>query len=419
MSGRPPPRRIDRLRQSDFRRLAAFIQDYSGIKMPPSKITMLEGRLRHRVRDTGAANLAEYCRMLFEHDGLRTEAMHLIDAVTTNKTDFFREPEHFRILVPRGAADAVDRPACRRQAHFKLWSAACSTGAEPYTLAMVLADWRGQRTAAALFHSWQPTSPPRCCSVAQPRHLHPRRWSRPVPPEFRQRYLLRSRDRARRLVRMVPELRACVKFGRLNLMDAEYPVDHDIDVDLLPQRLIYFDKPTQQRGTAAAVSAPASRRLSFPRSFGIDRRIGPAAVHGRQHRARVEDAAMKAADQGPDRRRFRRGAPDAGADPRSDPDIEVMARPPIRSSPLGASRAEMPDVITLDVEMPRMDGITFLRKLMAQRPIPVVMCSSLTEQGSETLMQALEAGAVDVILKPRLGTAQFLHGIEACAFAKR
>jgi chemotaxis response regulator CheB len=66
---------------------------------------------------------------------------------------------------------------------------------------------------------------------------------------------------------------------------------------------------------------------------------------------------------------------------------------------------EIPDVITLDVEMPRMDGITFLRKLMAQRPIPVVMCSSLTEAGSETLLQALEAGAVDIILKPKIGVA--------------
>lgn len=92
----------------------------------------------------------------------------------------------------------------------------------------------------------------------------------------------------------------------------------------------------------------------------------------------------------------------------SDPDIQVLGT---ASDPFVAARrlqAELPDVITLDVEMPRMDGITFLRKLMAQRPIPVVMCSSLTEQGSETLMQALEAGAVDVILKPRLGTAQFL-----------
>jgi two-component system chemotaxis response regulator CheB len=86
----------------------------------------------------------------------------------------------------------------------------------------------------------------------------------------------------------------------------------------------------------------------------------------------------------------------------SDPDIAVLG---IASDPFIAAariRDEVPDVITLDVEMPRMDGITFLRKLMAQHPIPVVMCSSLVEAGSETLMQALEAGAVDVILKPRM-----------------
>jgi two-component system chemotaxis response regulator CheB len=93
----------------------------------------------------------------------------------------------------------------------------------------------------------------------------------------------------------------------------------------------------------------------------------------------------------------------------SDPDIEVLGT---ASDPFAAARRiqeEVPDVITLDVEMPRMDGITFLRKLMAQRPIPVVMCSSLTEDGSQTLMQALEAGAVDVILKPRVDAAQFLQ----------
>jgi two-component system chemotaxis response regulator CheB len=92
----------------------------------------------------------------------------------------------------------------------------------------------------------------------------------------------------------------------------------------------------------------------------------------------------------------------------ADEDIEVMAT---AADPFAAARhiaQEVPDVITLDVEMPRMDGITFLRKLMSQRPIPVVMCSSLTEEGSATLMQTLEAGAVDVILKPRVDTKQFL-----------
>jgi two-component system chemotaxis response regulator CheB len=89
----------------------------------------------------------------------------------------------------------------------------------------------------------------------------------------------------------------------------------------------------------------------------------------------------------------------------SDPDIEVLG---IASDPFVAAARiaeQVPDVITLDVEMPRMDGITFLRKLMAQHPIPVVMCSSLVEGGSETLMQALEAGAVDIILKPRVGVS--------------
>ncbi len=92
----------------------------------------------------------------------------------------------------------------------------------------------------------------------------------------------------------------------------------------------------------------------------------------------------------------------------ADPDIEVIGT---AADPYAAARRiaqEAPDVITLDVEMPRMDGITFLRKLMAQHPIPVVMCSSLTEEGSATLMQALEAGAVDVILKPRVDTKQGL-----------
>ncbi|MFD1747594.1 chemotaxis response regulator protein-glutamate methylesterase [Rhizobium helianthi] len=91
-----------------------------------------------------------------------------------------------------------------------------------------------------------------------------------------------------------------------------------------------------------------------------------------------------------------------------DDEIEVIGA---ATDPFMAARKirdEIPDVITLDVEMPQMDGITFLRKLMSQHPIPVVMCSSLTEEGSQTLMQALEAGAVDIIQKPKIGAADQL-----------
>jgi two-component system chemotaxis response regulator CheB len=109
-----------------------------------------------------------------------------------------------------------------------------------------------------------------------------------------------------------------------------------------------------------------------------------------------------------------------------DSEIEVLGT---ATDPFAAAiriQKEVPDVITLDVEMPRMDGITFLRKIMSQRPIPVVICSSLTEQGSETLLQAMDAGAVDVIAKPRLDTKQFLiesrvricDAVKAAAHAK-
>jgi two-component system, chemotaxis family, protein-glutamate methylesterase/glutaminase len=91
-----------------------------------------------------------------------------------------------------------------------------------------------------------------------------------------------------------------------------------------------------------------------------------------------------------------------------DPEIEVMAT---ASDPFAAARRlqnELPDVIILDIEMPRMDGITFLRKIMAQRPIPVIICSSLTEQGSDLMFEAFEAGAVDIVPKPRADTRQAL-----------
>lgn len=93
----------------------------------------------------------------------------------------------------------------------------------------------------------------------------------------------------------------------------------------------------------------------------------------------------------------------------SDPMIEVMAAAPDPFVAAERMRDCVPDVITLDVEMPRMDGITFLQKIMSQHPIPVVMCSTLTESGSETALKALEYGAVDIIVKPKLGTKQFIE----------
>lgn len=93
----------------------------------------------------------------------------------------------------------------------------------------------------------------------------------------------------------------------------------------------------------------------------------------------------------------------------SDPMIEVMGTASDPFVAVSKIKDEVPDVITLDVEMPKMDGLTFLNKIMMQHPIPVVICSSLTEKGSDTAIKALEYGAVEIITKPKLGTKQFLE----------
>ena len=149
---------------------------------------------------------------------------------------------------------------------------------------------------------------------------------------------------------------------------------------LLPQRADLFRQADATRGGVAARRLPGTRRLSVPRPFGIDRGDEPAGRPGIQHRV---PAGMTTS------RKIRVLVIDDSASVRQtltailheDPEIEVIAA---ASDPFAAARYiqdELPDVITLDVEMPRMDGITFLRKIMAQCPVPVVMCSSLTESG--------------------------------------
>ena len=257
---------FDHLRHSDFQRLAAFIQDYAGIKMPVSKITMLEGRLRHRVRDTGATSLADYCRTLFEQDGLQAEAVHLIDAVTTNKTDFFREPQHFDLLARSVVPTLLADRHAREWVQVKLWSCACSTGAEPYTLAMVLADWCEHHHGLSVSILATDLSS-EVLAVAR-RAIYPEIMATAVPAEFRHRYLLRSRDTSRPLVRIVPELRSRVKFSRLNLMDPAYSGRSKLRRDLLPQYADLLRQADTARGACKALPAPAAGRLSVSRSFG-------------------------------------------------------------------------------------------------------------------------------------------------------
>ncbi|HPA85854.1 MAG TPA: CheR family methyltransferase, partial [Deltaproteobacteria bacterium] len=126
------------LSQELFSRLSDFIYRESGIKMPLTKKTMLEARLQKRLRSMGLTSYDEYCSYLFSPEGIANELVHMIDVVTTNKTDFFREAQHFEYLIEHVLPSLVQSRGAGIRRPFMAWSAACSSGEEPYTLAMVL-----------------------------------------------------------------------------------------------------------------------------------------------------------------------------------------------------------------------------------------------------------------------------------------
>jgi len=235
----------DHLSTQDYQRISTLIGDEVGIKLPPAKRLMVEGRLRKRVRALGLADFAAYCNFMFKQDGLASERPYLINAVTTNKTDFFREPEHFDLLENRLVPDLVALRSGERQPLLKIWSAASSTGAEAYTIAMVMADLAAQRRdfRFAVLGTDISTS-----VLAQGKKaIYPGEMITPVPQNKQQRYLMFARKPAARPeVRIVPELRRLVRFARLNLMDKSFPFDTDVDIIFLRNVLIYFEKSDQE-----------------------------------------------------------------------------------------------------------------------------------------------------------------------------
>lgn len=231
---------LDYLSPANFENLAEFIEGYSGIKMPPTKKTMVECRLRRRAHALGLPSLQDYCAFLFQQNGLDQEAVHLIDAVSTNKTDFFREPKHFEYLVEE-AIPALHKHGALDRGPLKVWSAASSIGAEPYTLAMVLAELGATIPGFSILATDINTQVLKIGMQA----IYPEIMSHAIPMELRKRYLLRSKQGARDRVRIVPELRGKVRFQRVNLMETPYSVDRDMHVAFCRNILIYFEKETQ------------------------------------------------------------------------------------------------------------------------------------------------------------------------------
>jgi len=231
----------DHLDQRDFQRVADFVSSRTGIRLTEAKKIMVESRLRRRARIRGAATLGEYVsRTLNARVVDEDEIVNLINVITTNKTDFFRESVHFDFITEVAAPEIANSGRAG-----KFWSAGCSTGAEPYTLAMVLADFALDRPD----FRWSILAGDISTEVlaAARRGIYPVEMMTPVPEADRRRYVMSPNDPDRGEVRIVPELRAAIRFERVNLIDDRWSVDRDLDLIMCRNLLIYFDRESQRR----------------------------------------------------------------------------------------------------------------------------------------------------------------------------
>lgn len=224
-----------------YRTLAALVYQHSRIRLGPDKQPMLANRLRKRLRTLGLVSYDDYCGVLHSANG-PDEIEQLVDLISTNHTRFFREPDHFTFLTSRILPELVSQLAAERGS-LRVWSAAASSGEEPYTLAIVLAEYFREHPRV----EWQIEASDishRMLEHAE-RGIYPLDTQHSLAPELLRRYFQRGVGDRTGKCRVKPELRERVQFQRINLFQAEYPVAREQHVIFCRNVMIYFDPPSR------------------------------------------------------------------------------------------------------------------------------------------------------------------------------
>jgi chemotaxis protein methyltransferase CheR len=230
------------LTSQQFDDFSTLIGTRLGIKMPATKRTMLQSRLLRRARELGLEDVHAYHARFFSDPEMQEDELeHLLNLATTNKTDFFREADHFEFLAQQAL------PAWRTRSPggpFKVWCAGCATGEEAYTLAMVLLE---QQSRGEFDFSILATDVSTRVLEKAMAATYEEEHAAPIPPHIRKKYVLRSRDASAGLVRIAPEVRQYVRFGHLNFLSENYGIREKFDVIFFRNVMIYFDRDTQRQ----------------------------------------------------------------------------------------------------------------------------------------------------------------------------
>jgi chemotaxis protein methyltransferase CheR len=230
-----------KLSENDFNRLSNFIYSNYGIKMPRVKQVMLQSRLQKRLRELNMSSFKEYVDYVFTREGQDNEVVHMIDVVSTNKTDFFREPIHFEFMQDHILPEFIKD---NKHKIFKVWSAGSSSGEEAYTIAISINEFK-EKYGGPDFSIFATDISSRILKSAAEAIYKEQRIEN-LPLNLKRKYFLRSKNRDLENVRVIPELRKKVIFERLNFMDNNYPGNEVFDLIFCRNVLIYFDRPTQE-----------------------------------------------------------------------------------------------------------------------------------------------------------------------------
>lgn len=222
------------LTDPEFRSFQEMIFSIAGISMSPAKKQLVGGRLAKRVKHHGMGSYGDYFRLLMKDDA-RAELQIAVDLLTTNETYFFREPAHFEFLRNRALPEMAGRPALR------VWSGACSSGEEAYSLAMIMAERLGGS-------AWEIVASDICTRVldkARSGHYAMERAD-DIPPVLLNKYCLKGIDQQQGTFLIDKSLRRRIQFMQINL-NADLPSLGEFDMIFLRNVLIYFDLDTKRK----------------------------------------------------------------------------------------------------------------------------------------------------------------------------
>lgn len=228
----------------EFRRFSEFIRERFGIHLTPIKKTMLTSRLLKRLRHLNMSRFSDYYDYLMSRQGQENEVTHMIEVVSTNKTEFFREPVHFDFLKNVVLPGLVPRKKKQVLRKINVWSAGCSSGEEPYTLAIVLAEFLGFYQEIQ-FSVLATDVSQRMLKTAE-RAVYDKEVINKIPPHQVLRYFMRGVRSETGFLRVVPELRKYVTVRYFNLMESFSTLPTKMDCIFCRNVMIYFNRDTRE-----------------------------------------------------------------------------------------------------------------------------------------------------------------------------